>query len=133
MGVQARSQLSRSEQECQRLQRQVAQLQETLEQREFELNSRPTHRYTQQLKNRISKLEGELHPERDLVRKNIDTRELIRRDKRKRSIERQRQSKGLEPLSEVPRDDLERLVLSTCSSLRVTRLGDVERLVQEIA
>lgn len=131
--VEAQERLRQDEQELQRLRRQVWQLQDSLEKREFELSTHPTHRDVQQLRNHICRLERELHPEREALRKITDTRELIRSDKRKLSVGRQRCSQGLESLSAVSREDLEKTVLAVCAALKVSKLDEVARSVQNLA
>merc|ERR1719326_2199154 len=63
--AQALNLLRSSGERKQALERQVALLKEEVQQKEFELASRPTHRLVQQLRNEISQMEKHLYPERE--------------------------------------------------------------------
>jgi len=130
---QASEKLERSEDEARQLKRHIVQLQDSLEQRDFELTSRPTHRYVQQLKNEVSKLERQLHPDRETLRKNTRTLDLVRRDKRKQSLNQKRQAQGLSAISDISKEELERTLSTVCTTLRAFRLEDIERTTQHLA
>ncbi|CAE8694179.1 unnamed protein product, partial [Polarella glacialis] len=108
-----------------KLLRQIAQQKESLEQREFELASRPSHRLAQMLRNRIAELESKLDLGSEL-RRSVDTRSLIRDDRRRHAFEKQRRLEGLEELRSVRREELERVLAALCTSLGVTQLGDAD-------
>mmetsp|Transcript_77951 Transcript_77951/g.138097 ORF Transcript_77951/g.138097 Transcript_77951/m.138097 type:complete len:643 (-) Transcript_77951:151-2079(-) len=134
--AEASEELQANAEERLRLKRHIAQLQETVQQQEFELSSRPTHRLVQQLRNEITRLEKELHPEREALRRVADTRELIRRDRRglqqKQSIAR-RATETLQPFAKVSREELERVVTSICGSLGLADCRQADAAVCKMA
>lgn len=108
---------------------QVSQLEKELEQREFELASRPTHRLTQLMRNKIAELERRASPEPCQFdkRRLADTRTLIRNDRRHHAaMERQ----SMHNVS--AKEDTEHLVWELCKSLHVTRLADAEAAVDNL-
>lgn len=108
------------------LQRQVAQLQDSLERAEHELGTRPTPRLAQQLRNRVLELERGANPEHEARRKVADTRELIRQDRVRHAVDKRRASQGFARLREVSREELERSVVAVCSALGVADLQEAE-------
>jgi len=136
------------------LERQVAQLREALQQRDFELQGRPTHRVVQQLRNEIHDLKRELDPQRETLRRNADTRTLIREDKRRagRQTSPTRATRGAShdsplrgtraatprgsleaALARASRQELEGLVASVCKNLGVTNPKDAVAATRKLA
>eukprot|EP00931_Biecheleriopsis_adriatica_P039667 TRINITY_DN22674_c0_g1_i1.p1 TRINITY_DN22674_c0_g1~~TRINITY_DN22674_c0_g1_i1.p1 ORF type:complete len:447 (-),score=102.42 TRINITY_DN22674_c0_g1_i1:8-1348(-) len=116
--------------------RQVAELKRSLEQREFELASRPTHRLTQLLRNKVADLERQAETQRHPNRKDADTRTLIREDRRRHALERRQRSQGVEhfrSVREMPREELELVLADLCRLLGVTRPTDAEAALRVLS
>eukprot|EP00930_Biecheleria_cincta_P033266 TRINITY_DN2302_c0_g1_i1.p1 TRINITY_DN2302_c0_g1~~TRINITY_DN2302_c0_g1_i1.p1 ORF type:complete len:735 (-),score=131.23 TRINITY_DN2302_c0_g1_i1:85-2289(-) len=106
-------------------QSEVSELKRELEQRDFELASRPTHRLTQLMRNKIAELERRASPEQCQFdkRRLADTRTLIRNDRRRHAATEQQR------MHNVDAKDTDTLVSELCKSLHVTRLADAEAAV----
>lgn len=110
---------------------QVAQMKDALEQRDFELASRPSHHLVQTLRNRVSELERRLGPAPEAFeQRSAETRQRIREDRRRHQDLQRNQL--LEDLHGLGKTELVQALQRMCTSLGVWQLAELDEAVERV-